>query len=206
MKWETTWIKASMILLLMLVMLLVPLQVIAQDGDDNDEEKSVCNPVMLELAREMGADCQHLLRLQKGGAGLGEIMKAWHLSKNLEAYSGDWQTLLDMKQQDVGWGQFKMAYRLANTEEQANQLLTLKQSGIGWGQIRKAQAISEAGLGLSFEQALEFVQGDTDWAEFQEQHGLLQGPPPWAGGEKNREGQGKPPWANGSNQPNSEDG
>jgi hypothetical protein len=158
---------------------------------------------MLELAGEMFVDCQDLVDLRNGGAGLGEIMKAWHLPQSIEAYNGDWQSLLEMKQQDIGWGQFKLAYRLADSSAQAEELLALKKSGMGWGQIRKAQAISEAGLGLSFEQALEFSRGDLDWSEFQEQMGLPPGPPPWSGGNKVRETQGKPPWANGNNGPDS---
>jgi hypothetical protein len=193
------------ILLLVLVLLLLPLQVVAQD-EDTEEKRTNCNPVMFELAGEMGIGCQALVELQNGGAGLGEIMKAWHLSQNIEAYNGDWQTLLEMKQQNVGWGQFKMAYRLAESSAQAEQLLTLKQSGMGWGQIRKAQAISEAGLGLTFEQALEFSRGDMDWGEFQEQRGLPPGPPPWSSGNKERENQGKSPWANGNNGPDSAGG
>lgn len=190
------------ILLLVSVLFLIPLQVVAQD-EGTEEKRTDCNPVMLELAGEMGIDCQTLVELQNSGAGLSEIMKAWHLSQNLEAYNGDWQALLEMKRQDIGWGQFKIAYRLADSRTNAEQLLVLKQSGMGWGQIRKAQAISEAGLGLSFDQALEFARGDMDWGEFQEQRGLQPGPPPWAGGNKVRENQGKPPWANGNNGPDS---
>jgi hypothetical protein len=203
--WENNRIKPGAVVLLMLVLLLIPLQVIAQD-EDTEEKGTDCNPVMLELAGEMGIGCPELVGLRNGGAGLGEIMKAWHLSQNLEAYNDDWQSLLEMKQQNIGWGQFKMAYRLSNSREEAEQLLALKQSGMGWGQIRKAQAISEAGLGLTFEQALEFARGDMDWGEFQEQQGLPQGPPPWAGGNKVRENQGKPPWANGNNGESSAEG
>ncbi len=190
----------SWILPLVAVVLLIPLAAFAQD-DDQGQKRVGCNPVSQSLAEEMGIECQDLVDLQNSGAGLGEIMKAWHLSQNLESYKGNWRSLLEIKPQDMGWGQFKMAYRFADGNNTPEQLLVLKQSGLGWGQIRKAQSLSEADIGLTFNQSLEMIQSDLGWAEIQEQLGLTPGPPPWAGGDRNRENQGKPPWANGNKAP-----
>jgi hypothetical protein len=195
--------RVSAALLAVILIALLPLQAIAQ-GSDTEEKNVPCNPVSESLAEEMGINCQELVDLQNDEAGLGEIMKAWYLAQRLEDFGGDWETLLEMKQQNIGWGQFKMAYRLADSDTSADQLLLLKQAGLGWGQIRKAQALSQAGLGLSFDQSLEMFSGDLEWGQIRDQLGLPEGPPPWAGGIKTKDSQGRPPWAGGNGRsPNS---
>jgi hypothetical protein len=188
------------ILFLVAIVLLIPMAAIAQD-EESGQKRVDCNPVSQGLADEMGIDCLELVDLQNSGVGLGEIMTAWHLSQSLDSYRGEWQTLLEIKQQDIGWGQFKMAYRLADANNSPEQLLALKQSGLGWGQIWRAQTLTTAEFGLSFDQSLALIEGDLGWGEIQDQLGLPPGPPPWARGSKTMENQGKPPWVNGNKAP-----
>jgi len=198
--------KNRLFLFGVLVLLFIPLQLTAQD-EETDEPKSECNPAENNLAAEMnlaadiGIECQELLGLINSGAGLGEIKKAWQLSQNLGAGTDNWQALLEMKQQGTGWGHIKKAYYLADSHVDVEGLLALKQSGIGWGVIQHAQALANADLGISFEQALELFQSGKDWDEIREDLGLPNGPPPWSGGSKERAGSGKPPWANGNSPP-----
>ncbi len=175
--------------LLLLLLLTVPAIILAQ-------EEATCNPAATRLAEVMDISCQELLDLQAEGYGLGEIMKAWYLAEDLEGF-GDWRALLEMKQaEDLGWGQFKMAARLAGEDGDPEALLALKQSGAGWGLIKKAQALEAAGL-MSFDEALALFQGGAGWDEIRAQLGLDEGPPPWAGPKnKDRGNNGPPPWAN----------
>jgi len=105
--------------------------------------------------------------------------------------------LLEQKQAEgLGWGQFKMAARLAADGGNAQTLLTYKQSGIGWGQIKKAQAIEAAGL-MGLDEALTLINSGAGWDEIQAELGLEPGPPPWAGPkDKENPGNGPPAWAN----------
>lgn len=175
--------------LLLLLLLTVPAVILAQ-------EEATCNPAATRLAEVMDISCQELLDLQAEGYGLGEIMKAWYLAEDLEGF-GDWRALLEMKQaEDLGWGQFKMAARLAGEDGDPEALLALKQSGAGWGLIKKAQAVEAAGL-MSFDEVLALFQGGAEWDEIRAQLGLDEGPPPWAGPKnKDRGNNGPPPWAN----------
>lgn len=199
----------GLITIVTVILLLVPAVGLAQDGEGT--EAAQCNPVAERLAEEMGIPCQEMLD-QAAGHGLGEIMKAWYLSKSLDGFEGDWIALLDRKaNEDIGWGQFKMAARLANDSQSAEALLALKQSGLGWGQIKQAQALAaEAELGVSFDQVVAMMNEGLGWGDIRQQLGLPPGPPPWAGGGKDKvkgnsggNGNGPPPWANsgGKNRP-----
>jgi hypothetical protein len=176
--------------LLLLLLLAVPTVILAQD------EEVTCNPASARLAEVMDVDCQELLDLRTEGYGLGEIMKAWYLAQELDGF-GDWRELLERKQAEgLGWGQFKMAARLAGDGGDAEALLAYKQAGIGWGQIKKAQAIEASGL-MDFAEALTLLNSGAGWDEIQAQLGLEQGPPPWAGPkDKSDVGNGPPAWAN----------
>ncbi|UCG24083.1 MAG: hypothetical protein JSW55_18460 [Chloroflexota bacterium] len=182
--------KVIGIILLLSVLLVIPAASVAQD------QEQTCNPAAARLAEVMGVGCQDLLDLRAEGYGLGEIMKAWHLSQDIEGI-GDWRELLEQKKgEGIGWGQFKMAYRIAGADGDPQALLELKQSGIGWGQIKKARAIEQSGL-MGFDEALKAFQGGAGWDEIRNQLGLEEGPPPWAGPKfKDRGGNGPPAWAN----------
>jgi hypothetical protein len=174
--------------LVLLLVLAVPTVILAQ-------EEVTCNPAASRLAAVMEIDCEDLLELQAEGYGLGEIMKAWRLADDLDGFD-DWRELLEMKQdEELGWGQFKMATRLAGEDGDAQALLELKQSGIGWGIIKKAQAIAAAGL-MSFEEAIAAFESGADWDEIRAELGLEEGPPPWAGPKDKDKDNGPPPWAN----------
>lgn len=190
-------------ILLVIFLFALPLSAIAQEitSDEGDESVANCGPSASALAAEIGISCSDLIDLQSDGAGLGEIMQAWYLAQNLENYEGDWRALLEMKQEGTGWGQFKMAYRLADENTTTEQLLDLKRSGLGWGQIKQAQALANLELGYTFEQALDMLGDGTGWGELRDQLGLPPGPPPWAGGNMNGQGHGKPDWANGKKGP-----
>lgn len=188
------WFKRGSIVLLAGLLLVLPAVGLAQD--DQDEAPPACNPVAQRLADEMGVDCKVLLDLQGQGTGLGQIMKAWYMSQELDGFDGDWKSLLARKQEEgLGWGQFKMAYRLAGEGGDPEAMLALKQSGLGWGQIKKAQALADTGL-AGFDEAVQMMADGLGWDEIQAQLGLPPGPPPWAGGPKNKGDQGPPAWAN----------
>lgn len=186
--------KVIGITLLLCILVAIPAASMAQDREQT------CNPAAARLAEVMDKECQDLLDLRAEGYGLGEIMKAWYLSQDLEGI-GDWQDLLEKKKgEGIGWGQFKMAYRIAGKDGDPQALLDLKQTGVGWGLIKKAQAMEEARL-MSFDEALEAFQGGMGWDEIRDKLGLEEGPPPWAGPKnrvKNQDkgGNGPPPWAN----------
>jgi hypothetical protein len=182
--------KVIGIILLLSILLAIPAASMAQDREQT------CNPAAARLAEVMDKECQDLLDLRAEGYGLGEIMKAWYLAQDLEGF-GDWQDLLEKKKgEGIGWGQFKMAYRIAGEGGDPQALLELKQSGVGWGQIKKAQAMEKAGL-MGFDESLEAFQAGAGWDEIRDQLGLEEGPPPWAGPKfKNRGDNGPPPWAN----------
>ena len=192
--------KVIGIVLLLGLLLAVPAVILAQ-GDE-----VACNPAAARLAEVMSIECQELLDLQAEGYGLGEIMKAWYLAEDLDGL-GDWRELLEKKQAEgLGWGQMKMASRLAGEDGNAQALLELKQSGIGWGQIKKAQAFEASGL-LGFDEALALFESGAGWDEIRAQLGLEEGPPPWAGPkDKNKgdNGNGPPSWANNDKNKNDE--
>ena len=192
--------KAIGIILLLSVVLVIPAASVAQDREP------ACNPATSRLAEVMDIDCQELLDLRAEGYGLGEIMKAWYLSQDLEGL-GDWQDLLEQKKgEGLGWGQFKMAYRIAGKDGDPLALLELKQSGVGWGQIKKARAMEQAEV-MSFNEALDVFQTGASWDEIRDQLGLEEGPPPWAGPKfKERGRNGPPPWANNDKDKNGNQG
>jgi len=186
------------IIFLLIILLAVPAMVLAQEGDAEDEGVIVCNPAMERLANEIGIDCSVIMDYQTNGVGLGNIMKAWHLSQSLTGFEENWDTLLARKQAEgLGWGQFKMAQRLAGDSYDPDLLLNKKQEGYGWGHIKKALALDAAGI-VSLEDAFNMTEDDLDWDKIREENGYPPGPPPWAAGgkDKDKSGHGPPPWAN----------
>lgn len=189
------WKQLSTIVALIGVLLVLPAVGLAQDGDAKDPPG--CNPVALQLAQEMGIDCQVLLDSQAAGFGLGEIMKSWHLSQQLSAVSDNWQALLQQKKEaGLGWGHFKMAYRTAGKEGDPQALLAWRQSGLGWGQIRQAQ-ILDGESSAELESIIEMMQAGLGWGDIRAELGLPPGQPPWAGGGQDKGEHGPPPWAQG---------
>jgi hypothetical protein len=173
------------------------------DGEVQDEPFSCDSPVAQSLAEQLGVPCEELAA---SGAGLGEIMKAWHLSQSLPGFEDDWQGLLDKKLSGLGWGQLKMASRLSGGDPEAiDVLLAYRQQEIGWGQIRHAQAIAAAaeagelgeGVSLSVDEIIVMYQEGKGWGDIRTELGLDPGPPPWAGGGKDKAEKGQPAWANG---------
>lgn len=194
-------------------LLLLPAVALAQDGEEEsiDETGNYCDsPVAQYLVEAYRIDCK---LMATNGVGLGEIMKAIHLSETLPGFEGDWEDLLALKQADLGWGQMKIASRLADGDPVViGELLTLRQENeVGWGQIKQAQALADAGIyGSTLEAALE-LQAGMGWGDIKAELGL-EGPPPWAGGGKEKKGNGSssrvadgaeknghgpPPWAGG---------
>jgi hypothetical protein len=197
------------IILLFIVLLAVPAMVLAQEGDGEDEDAITCNPAMERLAEETGINCSVIMDYQTNGVGLGNIMKAYYLSKSLSGFDEDWESLLARKQEaGLGWGQFKMAHRLAGDSYNPNDLLTKKQEGYGWGHIKKALALDAASI-ISLEDAFNMTEDDLDWDKIRGEKGYPPGPPPWAAGgkDKDKSALGPPPWANaGGKNKNKDDG
>ncbi|MGW8317910.1 MAG: hypothetical protein ACWGPS_01605, partial [Candidatus Promineifilaceae bacterium] len=195
---KTRWIRLAAFALVVMALLAFTAVAFAQDGEGDEDETvpAVCNPVAQQLTEMIpDLDCTRFLELQASGIGPGEILKAWKLSQAFTGFQEDWEALLEAKQDGVGWGQFKMAYRLGGADG-ATDMLQMKQEGYGWGQLRKAQALAAA-AGIDFETALNEVTTKT-WEEIQAAYpDLPAGPPPWAGGGKDKDNQGPPPWANG---------
>lgn len=103
--------------------------------------------------------------------------------------------LMERHSAGVGFGEMMMAYRLAAAfDANMNDMLAIKQSGLGWGQVSHAHALANAGLGLSFSDAVARLQGDPGWDDVRAELGLPDGPPPWAGRPA---WAGPPPWAGG---------
>lgn len=181
-----------------LTLLLVPAIAFAQDGEEGEGEEETeftCNPVAERLAERLEVECEELLALQAEGYGLGEIMKAAYLAEDLSDF-GDWRALLEQRETlDIGWGQFKMAQRLAGEDGDAQELLDLKLSGLGWGEIKKIPAIM-AVTGEDGETVVTWLQEGREWEEIRAELGLPVGPPPWAGGGNDKTDQGPPAWAN----------
>ncbi|MGB3717606.1 MAG: hypothetical protein WA996_24530 [Candidatus Promineifilaceae bacterium] len=183
-------IRVGGLIALATVLMLLPAVGLAQDGGDDvdDEASSYCNsPVAQYLVEELGFDCE---LMAVGGVGLGEIMKAWHLSQTIPGFEDDWESLLMLKKEGLGWGQVKMAARLGNGDpEMIEKYLTLRESDVGWGQINHAQALADAEI-LDFDEALDKFQNGMGWDEIKAELGL-EGPPPWVGG-KNKADKGPP--------------
>jgi hypothetical protein len=200
-------------------LLILPGLSLAQEGDtegegeatSQDEPFSCNSPVAQSLAEQLGVPCEELAA---SGAGLGEIMKAWHLSQSLPGFEDDWQGLLDRKMAGLGWGQVKMASRLSGGDPEIfDVLLAYRQQGIGWGQIRHAKAIAaaaEAGdlgeaITLSMDEIIARFREGKGWGDIRAEFGLDPGPPPWAGGGMDKADKGPPPWANNNkNNPNNQ--
>ncbi len=198
MKISTRRHKLIGFILLFILLLAVPAIVLAQEGEDGDEDAILCNPAMDRLATEMTIDCSVLMDYRANGVGLGNIMKAYYLSNSLTGFGETWESLLDRKQAEgLGWGQFKMAQRLAGGSYEPDALLLKKQEGYGWGHIKKALALDAAGI-MDFDEALTMTEDGLDWDKIREENGYPPGPPPWAasGKDKDKTGHGPPPWAN----------
>jgi hypothetical protein len=198
MKKSTRRRKLIGISFLFIILLAVPALVLAQEGEGEDEDAITCNPGLERLATEMGIECSALMDYRADGVGLGNMMKAIHLSQSLTGFDETWESLLARKQAEgLGWGQFKMAQRLAGDSYDPNDLLNKKQEGYGWGHIKKALALDAAGI-ISFDDALNMTEADLDWDKIREENGYPPGPPPWAasGKDKDKTGHGPPPWAN----------
>lgn len=190
--------KYGLLILALAALLIIPATSIADDGEDG-AGLAHCNPVAFRLAEAMIFDCEDLLELLGEGYGLGQVMQAIYVADS-EADLEDIEALLQQKEEnDIGWGQLKMAKRLANEDFDAERMLELKvDEGLGWGQIRKIQALMDAGVGE--DDAVSAIQSDLDWDEIREEFGLENGPPPWAGNgkakDKGKNGNGPPSWSN----------
>ena len=198
MRKQTKSLKVGVIVALVVLLLLLPSVMLAQDGGEvtEDDTGSYCDSSMAQYLMEEleleGFDCEEMAGQ---GIGLGEIKKAWHLSFVLPGYDGNWEGLLAAKLEGQGWGNLKQAARISNGDpDLMEHYLTLRQDDVGWGEIKHAQALADAGI-YSFDEALALLQSGVDWDEIKTELGA-EGPPPWAGG-KNKADKGQPPWAGG---------
>jgi hypothetical protein len=182
----------------MAALLIIPATSVADDGEDASG-LAHCNPVAFRLAEAMDIECEQLLELLAEGYGLGQVMQAIYVADS-EAELEDIEALLQQKEEsDIGWGQLKMANRLANDDFDADEMLALKvDEGLGWGQIKKIQALMDANVDKN--DAITAIKSDMDWEDIREAFDLDDGPPPWAGGGKDKakgkNGNGPPPWSN----------
>jgi len=198
MRKQTKSLRIGFMVALVVMLLLLPSVILAQDGGEatEDETGSYCDSSMTQYLVEVleGFDCEQMVT---DGIGLGEIKKAWHLSMVLPGYEENWEGLLVLKAEGQGWGNIKQAARIADGDpELMDQYLTLRQGGVGWGEISHAQALADASK-YEFDDALALLQNGADWDELKAELGI-EGPPPWAGG-KNKANKGQPPWAGGGN-------
>jgi len=196
----------GLIALLMALMLLPAIGLAQDDGEnDVDEDGSSCDRQQaLYLEEALGINCE---RMVEAGVGLGEIKKAWLLSQSLPGFENDWEHLLALKKEGLGWGQIKKAAWISNGDpETIEQYLALRANDVGWGQISQAQALADAGI-LDFDPAMEFFLRELGWGDIKAERGL-DGPPPWAGGKNKAyngpsdgeaggksKSNGPPPWA-----------
>jgi len=197
MRKQTKSLRIGFMVALVVMLLLLPSVILAQDGGEatEDETGSYCDSSIAQyLVEELGFVCQQMVT---DGIGFGEIKKAWHLSMVLPGYEDNWEGLLVLKAEGQGWGNIKQAARIADGDpELMDQYLTLRQGGVGWGEISHAQALADASK-YEFDDALALLQNGADWDELKAELGI-EGPPPWAGG-KNKANKGQPPWAGGGN-------
>ena len=190
--------RLLLLISLITLLLLLPALTLAQE-DDGEKTLTHCDPVASRLAETMVVTCEQLLDLLADGYGLGQVMQAVYLVEGTGNLA-DVEALLQQKQeQDIGWGQLKMAQRLAGEDGDAEEMLRLKQEeGLGWGQIKKIQALMDAGA--DYDEAIMWMKEGLGWAEIQVLLGVDGGPPPWAGGGKdkvkNDKGNGPPAWSN----------
>ena len=188
-------IKNRRFLLLLFVttiLFLLPAVTLAQDGDD-EETLTHCNPVASRLSETMEVECEQLLNLLAKGHGLGQVMQAVYLAEGTGNLAGVEALLEQKEKQDIGWGQLKLARRLAGEDGDAEEMLRLKQDeGLGWGQIKKIESLVDSGM--KYGEAIEWLQADSVWEG--------EGPPPWAASGKdkvkneNSNGNGPPAWSN----------
>jgi hypothetical protein len=173
---------------------------------EDDDPALSCIPFARSLAVRMGVECEEIMALHAEGIGLGQIMMAWNLSLMAPEDGLTWEELLQRRvEEDLGWGQVKMAYRLATAfDADPEELLARKVvDGLGWGQIKQAYALADADL-ISVDGALELFALGLEWGDVRDALGLAPGPPPWAGGPNRAapsgavgrpKNPGPPPWA-----------
>lgn len=160
--------KAKKVLLVALVagLLLALTAVAATAAPANEDDGPDCNPRAVVLAEWIGVDCTVLMGRQAEGVRFGVIMKAYFLSRALGV--DDWNGLIDLHGEDVGWGQIVKAHTLADVLGRSADDLLQEAQASGWGPIIQ-------------EYRADNGKGKPPWAG--------KGKPPWA------KGRGKPPWA-----------
>ena len=193
---------------ILIVALLLTGSTVAVMAEDEDPAPD-CIPFARMLAVLMDVDCEVLMGLHADGIGFGQIMKAWRVSQMVSEDGLDWEDLLQRHvQEDLGWGEVMMAYRLAASfDVDPEDLLALKvEDGLGWGQIKQAFALADADLDITVDEALALFAQGLEWGEIRQELGLPPGPPPWAGGfmrigplapAEDTAEPGPPPWAGG---------
>ena len=192
--------KHFLVLIMLITLLaLLPAVTLAQD-EDGEEILTHCNPVALRLAETVGVECDKLLELLAKGHGLGQVMQAVYLVESTGDLTDVEALLLQKEEEGIGWGQLKMARRMAGEDGDAGLMLELKQAGMGWGQIKKIQDLVDSEMG--YEEAIGLLKLDSEWKG--------EGPPPWAASGKdkvkNGNGNGPPAWSNaGGNDKSEED-
>jgi len=152
-------------------------------GDEQAGERAGCesgapiHPGVERLAERYGVPSEDVLDAFCAGYGLGEI--AFALRLDGEA----WQTLLEMRQQGVGWGQVMLAVVTAKAvgddEVTPDTLLQQRADGMGWGKIW--QELGLVGNGRGHESA-----SITDEGSVQQGH-----PPRGSAGRAHGRGQGQ---------------
>lgn len=187
--------------LIVAFILILPTVTLAQDADE-DLAPATCNPVLERLAEALkNLECDDLIALLADGHELGQVMQAVYVAGE-DATLDNVEELIERKEDDdIGWGQFKIARRLANEDFEFDTLLALRlDDGLGWGQIKKVQALVD--LGANTEEAIGWMQQGLGWSEMRSSLGIDEaGPPPWANNDKekgpgNNNGNGPPPWSN----------
>jgi len=187
------------LMLIVAFVLILPATTLAQEVDDPPPD--TCNPVMERLAEAMdNIDCEDLLDLLEQGFELGQVLQAAYVAGE-DATPDDLEALILQKEEDdIGWGQFKIASRLANEDFEFEDLMEMRLvDGLGWGQIKKVQALFDAGADI--DEAVGWMQQGLGWADIQAQlPDWESGPPPWANNDKEKgsgnNGNGPPPWSN----------
>ncbi len=190
-------------LLLIILALIVPAFVFAQEEGEEEEtenENHPCNPLVLGLLGEMGElveeiDCDYFMSL---GIGPGQFKQAWRLYNMIEptplpeTFEATIEDLLAYKAADFGWGEIKHAVNYSTDEVSISFILDELRGGenpVGWGEIKKASALAELeSFDGTFQEALDALS-ELEWGELKKQLGYS-GRPPWAKGGGNGFGAG----------------
>lgn len=129
--------------------------------DEQAGERAGCesgapiHPGVERLARRYGVPYKKVLDAFCGGYGLGEIALALRLNNCLNnggLNNGKaWQTLLEMRQQGVGWGQVMLAVVTAKAvgdeDVTPDSLLRQRADGMEWGKIWQGLGLIGNGRG-----------------------------------------------------------